>query len=99
MAGVRKAPLITVWPKPSEAITLDNLVRLLNNYLPPPGLIEWNMDGGGAALTTGYWGTLNFPNFTGYIDGWTLTSDQAAGSMVMDIWKRPYASSGVPTVA
>lgn len=95
----RKAPRTAIWPRPDELIPLQTLTRLLNDFLPPPALIEWNMDGGGSVLTTGLSGSLNFPNFTGYIEGWTLTSDQAAGSIVVDIWKRPYASAGVPTVA
>jgi len=58
--------------------------------------IEYVIDGGGTALTTGVKGDLVVP-FACTISGVTLLADQS-GSVVVDIWKNTYANYP-PTVA
>ncbi|MFN8621169.1 MAG: hypothetical protein U0869_10535 [Chloroflexota bacterium] len=57
---------------------------------------EFTIDGGGAAITTGIKGDIHFP-FAWTINQVTLLAD-AAGSIVIDLWKASYASYP-PTVA
>lgn len=54
------------------------------------------IDGSGLAITTGIKGDVTIP-FTGYINAWYLTADQA-GSIVIDVWKDAIANFP-PTVA
>ena len=64
------------------------------------GAVGLVIDGGGAVITTGVKGFLEVP-FAGTITAVTLLSTDAAvtaGSIVVDIWKAPYASYP-PTVA
>lgn len=58
--------------------------------------IEFVIDGGGAAITTGVKGDLEIP-FACTINQATLVADQS-GSIVIDIWKDTYANFP-PTVA
>ncbi len=58
--------------------------------------IEFIMDGGGSALTTGVKGYVEVP-FDCYIEGQTLLADQD-GNLVVDIWYDEYANYP-PTVA
>jgi len=57
---------------------------------------QFQRDNGGAALTTGIQGDILIP-FAGTITGATLLAD-VSGSMIVDLWKAPYASFP-PTVA
>jgi hypothetical protein len=59
--------------------------------------ITYVFDGGGAVLTTGVKGDLLIP-FACTINSATLQADQS-GSIVIDIWKKAYATSAPPTVA
>lgn len=52
--------------------------------------LEFIIEGGGSAITTGQKGYLEIP-FAMTITGWTLVADQA-GSIVVDVWKTPYGS-------
>jgi len=69
--------------------------------LPPRiGALGLVIDGGGSVITTGVKGFLEVP-FAGTITGATLLSTDPAvlaGSIVVDIWKAPYAGYP-PTVA
>ncbi|MGH7342422.1 MAG: hypothetical protein ACREKH_18195 [Candidatus Rokuibacteriota bacterium] len=58
--------------------------------------LEYVIDGGGAAITTGVKGDLEVPQ-NGTITGWTALADQS-GSIVVDVWKDTYANFP-PTVA
>ena len=60
------------------------------------GAIGISIDGGGSAITTGIKGDIFIP-FACAIDTWTVLLDQS-GSIVLDLWKIPYASYP-PTVA
>lgn len=60
------------------------------------GLIQFTIDGGGAAIATGEYGVVQSP-FAGTINKITLLADQT-GSIVIDIWKETY-SNYPPTVA
>ena len=64
------------------------------------GALGLVIDGGGSAIAPGVKGFLTVP-FACTITGWTLLSTDGAatpGSLVLDIWKAPYASYP-PTVA
>lgn len=60
------------------------------------GTIQFEIDGGGAAITTGIVRTIQIP-FACIINEVTLLADQS-GSIVIDIWKDTYANYP-PTVA
>ena len=62
--------------------------------------VEYVIDGGGSAITTGVKGYLEIP-FAMTITGWVLLADQT-GSIVVDVWKKSYASfppSGSDSIA
>lgn len=59
-------------------------------------VIQFVIDGGGAAISTGIKGDLYIP-FACVINEWTLLADQS-GSIVIDIWKDTYANYP-PTIA
>jgi hypothetical protein len=52
--------------------------------------LTYTIDGGGAAITTGDKGWIQF-NYTGTINSWTILADQS-GSIVIDIWKDTYTN-------
>jgi len=52
--------------------------------------VEFIIDGGGSAITTGIKGDLRIP-FACTATAWTLLAD-ASGSIVVDIWKDTYAN-------
>lgn len=58
--------------------------------------IQYTIDGGGAAITTGAKGFVIMP-YSGTITEWTLIAD-VSGSIVIDVWKDTYANHP-PTVA
>ncbi|MGH9909670.1 MAG: phage tail protein [Nitrososphaerales archaeon] len=58
--------------------------------------IEFVIDGGGSAITTGVKGDLEIP-FNCTINRWTLVANQS-GSIVVDVWKDSFANAP-PTVA
>lgn len=58
--------------------------------------INFIIDGGGSAITTGEKGHIEIP-FGMVITGWTILADQS-GSIVVDVWKDTYALFP-PTVA
>lgn len=89
-------PIQFAWPKPSEDLDDKTLIRLLNIW-KPAGEIVLVADGGGTAIAAGGLVYLPCPNFKAIIMGWAMIGDQAAGSMVVDIWKTAYPT--VPTVA
>ena len=84
------------WPKPTEALELPDLIRMLNLW-KPAGIITLNLDGGGSAIAAGGTLYLPVPKFKFIITGWTMIGDNAGGSTVVDIWKAAYPT--VPTVA
>ncbi|HLF05237.1 MAG TPA: hypothetical protein VI855_08485, partial [Dehalococcoidia bacterium] len=59
-------------------------------------VINFIIDGGGSAITTGQKGHVEIP-FPMTITGWTILADQS-GSIVVDVWKDTYANFP-PTVA
>jgi hypothetical protein len=59
--------------------------------------LAYVIDGGGSAITTGVKGDLLIP-FACTINSATLQADQS-GSIVVDVWKKTYATSSPPTVA
>ena len=52
--------------------------------------LQFIIDGGGSAITTGQKGHLEVP-FAMTITGWTILADQS-GSIVVDVWKDTYAN-------
>ena len=58
--------------------------------------LQFVIDGGGSAITTGQKGHLVVP-FNMTITGWDIFADQS-GSIVVDVWKDTYANFP-PTVA
>lgn len=52
--------------------------------------IQFVIDGGGSAITTGLKGFMEVP-FAMTITGWTILGDQS-GSIVVDVWKDTYAN-------
>lgn len=52
--------------------------------------IQFIIDGGGIAITTGIKGDIQVP-FICTVSGWTILGDQS-GSIVVDIWKDTYAN-------
>jgi hypothetical protein len=57
---------------------------------PYTGSLQYVLDGGGSAITTGFKGHLKVP-FDCTIDSWEIIADQS-GSIVVDIWKDVYAN-------
>lgn len=72
--------------------TADSMLFLDTAY----DTIQFIIDGGGVAITTGEKGDIEIP-FACTIEGWTVLADQS-GSIVVDIWKDTYANYP-PTVA
>jgi len=62
----------------------------------PEVSINFIIDGGGSAITTGVKGFVEIP-FSMRITGWTVLGDQS-GSIVVDVWKDVFANFP-PTVA
>lgn len=58
--------------------------------------LQFVIDGGGSAITTGIKGDLIIP-YNGTIQGWDILAD-TSGSIVVDVWKDTYANFP-PTVA
>ena len=57
------------------------------------------IDGGGSAITTGVKGYVRAPYDCSFAAGtWTITQDQS-GSIVIDVWKRTFSTTLLPTVA
>jgi hypothetical protein len=52
--------------------------------------IEFVIDGGGTAITTGVKGDIQIP-FACTITAWTIMADQS-GSIVIDVWKDTFAN-------
>ncbi len=60
--------------------------------------LSCSMDGGGSAITTGVKAACDITvPFACTINNWTVTADQS-GSIVVDVWKKAYATSSPPTV-
>lgn len=59
-------------------------------------VINFVIDGGGSAITTGVKGFIEIP-FAMTIEGWTILAD-VSGSVVLDVWKDAYANFP-PTLA
>lgn len=71
------------------------IVGHVATYTPPAALaqratLNFVIDGGGAAITTGLKGFLELP-FAGTIQRVTLLADQS-GSIVLDLWRDSYAN-------
>jgi len=73
-----------------------DLLDGLNGAVFTAVALEFIIDGGGSAITTGQKGHLEIP-FACTISGWTILADQS-GSIVVDVWKDTYANFP-PTVA
>jgi hypothetical protein len=83
-------------------ITHSTVVAVADDGTSPVGTDEWNaahvwtfpvefvIDGGGSAITTGVKGDIEMP-CAGTITRVTLLAD-ATGSIVVDIWKDTYAN-------
>jgi hypothetical protein len=56
----------------------------------PNAGIEFIIDGGGSAITTGIKGDIQIP-FACTINSWTIMADQS-GSIVIDVWKDTFAN-------
>lgn len=78
-----------------EAI-IDDLDSRVATSSGTSSAINFVMDGGGSAITTGIKGDIEIP-FAGTITAARLFADQT-GSIVVDIWKTPY-SGFPPTVS
>lgn len=90
-------PILYQWPKPSEANTLETMIRVLNLW-KPAGVIVLNVDSGSSTpIVPGGTIYLPAPKFKCIIMGWTMIGDQSSGSAVIDIWKAAYPT--IPTVA
>jgi hypothetical protein len=82
-----------------DLLTAGLVRRQSSGYLitdPCVASAQFQRDNGGAALSTGIQGDIIIP-FAGTITGVTLLAN-VSGSMVVDLWKAPYASFP-PTVA
>jgi hypothetical protein len=89
-------PILNHWPKTSEHLPPQTLIRLLNRYMPA-GDIVVTVDGGGSAISaTDKLVYLPCPKYKFIITGWMIIGD-AAGAAVFDIWKSAYPT--IPTVA
>lgn len=73
----------------NELATLDGDGKITASQLPP-GIINFSIDGGGSAITTGVKGYAVLP-YDCTVTGWQLLADQA-GSIVVDIWRDTYAN-------
>lgn len=76
-----------------EGVNVETTATLANSKI---AVINFVIDGGGSAITTGVKGDLEIP-FACTINRATLLADQS-GSIVIDIWKDTYANYP-PTVA
>lgn len=70
--------------------TIDDDGKCLIPGLSTTVNVEFVIDGGGSVITTGVKGDLDV-GFNGRIVAATLMAD-VVGSIVVDVWKRPYAS-------
>ena len=79
-------------PNPADSTKFYNGAGAFSTPTPAArtGVIEFIIDGGGAAITTGVKGYLEIP-FGCTIQAVTLLADQS-GSIVVDIWKDTYAN-------
>lgn len=76
--------------------------QIAGSGIGPIRSVGITIDGGGSVITAGLKGFVQIP-FSGTIQSWTILSSDAAGpatagSIVVDLWKVPYASAP-PTVA
>jgi len=62
----------------------------IEHELSGEAAIEFIIDGGGTAITTGEKGHIEVP-FNCIVNGWTAVADQS-GSIVVDVWKDTYAN-------
>jgi hypothetical protein len=77
------------WLAPSSGLEISGTdLRLTANQRTVA--LQFMIDGGGSAITTGVKGDLYIP-FSGTITGVVLVADQA-GSIVIDLWKDSYAN-------
>jgi hypothetical protein len=83
---------------PANTISLGSgSVTFSKPAYPHDVTLEFVIDGGGSAITTGVKGDLILPPWAGVITGVQLLADQS-GSIVVDLWKDDYAHYP-PTVA
>jgi hypothetical protein len=75
---------------------LSNAASGCSSTNGPIAAVEYVIDGGGSAITTGVKGFIEVP-FACTINRVTLIADQT-GSIVVDIWSKAYASNSPPTV-
>jgi hypothetical protein len=61
-----------------------------HEYYTEGGVLNYIIDGGGSAITTGVKGFIVW-NFDAVITGWTIMGN-ATGSIVVDVWKDSYAN-------
>ena len=71
-------------------LVADSTQTLGVKWAPDVRTINFVIDGGGVAITTGLKGDIVF-DFACTINQWTLLADQS-GSIVVDIWKDTYAN-------
>mgnify|MGYP003650134438 FL=1 len=85
----------TIWFAPTLGLETDTTnIRMTANQRT--SAVIWEIDGGGAAITTGVKGEIRVP-FACTITEYTLLADQS-GSIVVDLWVDTYANYP-PTVA
>lgn len=92
MATARMLGRTTASTGAVEEITVGSGLSLASGNLFNNSVvaIEFIIDGGGSAITTGIQGDLEIP-FACTINTWSLLADQS-GSIVVDIWKDTYAN-------
>ncbi len=111
MAQQTQATWVTVWEASNgnfaDNVTRDIIEATTRSFAVDMGdsflfvdnahdTIQFIIDGGGSAITTGVKGDIMIP-FNCTVNGWDIVADQT-GSIVVDIWKDTYANFP-PTVA
>ncbi len=82
----------TLGPSFKDLENLGNRITTINNTVTANKALSINfiIDGGGSAITTGVKGFVEIPyNMT--VTGWQIFGDQV-GSVVVDVWKDTYAN-------
>jgi hypothetical protein len=82
---------------PTSGIETTNTPGLRQTVTARTRSVNFVIDGGGSAITTGVKGDFRFP-VAGTITKVSLLADQS-GSIVVDVWKAAFATGTSPTVA
>lgn len=82
---------------PATSVTDNAITNTMLATGAKLGVVGITVDGGGSAITAGVKGYVQVP-YNATITGWFLRAD-TSGSIIFDVWKRPFNPALPPTVA